>query len=294
MMKLSEFTKKYPSAEREVFVLYHGNCYDGYGAAWAAHKFWGNDAKYIEVFYGQKVPEIPEGAIVYVLDFSFPREVLEELSNKAIVMVLDHHATAERALAGLPRIGADSTLQVLFDMKRSGALITWDYFEKGVEAPPLIRYISDRDLWTKQLAGSEEVYSYMRSIPKTFESYNALNAELAHDLDSVIKAGAAINRCRQNDITMIMGQRFIQNIRGVNAVLVNATSEWSDVGNQLLAIESNVRISLSFYRTKDGRYKWSARSRGDFDVSKFCEQFGGGGHPAAAGFTTNTLEEVIA
>lgn len=44
-----------------------------------------------------------------------------------------------------------------------------------------------------------------------------------------------------------------------------------------------VRIALMF-REDDGKIKVSLRSRGDIDVSKFAERFGGGGHKGASAF----------
>jgi phosphoesterase RecJ-like protein len=43
-------------------------------------------------------------------------------------------------------------------------------------------------------------------------------------------------------------------------------------------------VCFFFKEERDGRVKVSARSNGTFDVSRFAQQFGGGGHPAASGF----------
>jgi bifunctional oligoribonuclease and PAP phosphatase NrnA len=55
----------------------------------------------------------------------------------------------------------------------------------------------------------------------------------------------------------------------------------ADLVNMLSTIESNVVVL--FNEQKDNRVKVSWRSKPGLDVSKLALQFGGGGHPAAAG-----------
>jgi hypothetical protein len=59
-------------------VIYHGpHCPDGFGAALAVFLKFGNAAQYIPCDYGGDIPEIEKGDRVYILDFSFKREILE-------------------------------------------------------------------------------------------------------------------------------------------------------------------------------------------------------------------------
>jgi hypothetical protein len=75
-----------------IYVLYHANCVDGLGsrlAAWLALK---DTALYFPVDYHKPIPAIPDGSEVYILDFSYPREVLEEMNARmSKLLVLDHH-----------------------------------------------------------------------------------------------------------------------------------------------------------------------------------------------------------
>ena len=80
-------------------VIYHADCTDGFGAAFAAWTKLGDDAEYVPMQYGEKTPLDPskiqyEDREVYVLDFSFPRETMERLfANAKRVVWLDHHAS---------------------------------------------------------------------------------------------------------------------------------------------------------------------------------------------------------
>ena len=61
-------------------VIYHGNCYDGFTAAWIANSAL-NDAELIPAKYGDPPPDVMARE-VFVLDFSYPREVMQAMSAK--------------------------------------------------------------------------------------------------------------------------------------------------------------------------------------------------------------------
>lgn len=73
-------------------VIYHANCTDGFGAAFAAWLKLGDEAEYIPMDYGEvetpedfdmKVSLAAKGNTIYILDFSFPRSVMEALFTHA-------------------------------------------------------------------------------------------------------------------------------------------------------------------------------------------------------------------
>ena len=100
------------------FVLYHAECADGFGAAWALWRRF-SQARYIPVKHGSPPPEGLKGERVVIVDFSYARDVLDSMARETErLLVLDHHITAEKALAGLP--------YAYFDMKKSGAVLAWE------------------------------------------------------------------------------------------------------------------------------------------------------------------------
>ena len=60
----------------------------------------------------------------------------------------------------------------------------------------------------------------------------------------------------------------------------------------------SIRLVKNLYsfvaeRTKDKSFKGSLRSRNELDIQQIASLFGGGGHKAASGFSTNlTMEEI--
>ncbi len=120
----------YPVA---TFVLYHAHCADGFGAAWAAWKRFGAEARYLAVQHGAPAPSLPEGSEVYILDFAYTRAETETIRRRAASLrVIDHHRTAEEELRGLD--------YATFDNRKSGAVLSWEFFHPGKpvpENPPL-------------------------------------------------------------------------------------------------------------------------------------------------------------
>ena len=83
-------------------VIYHADCTDGYGAAFAAWLKLGDEAEYLPMGYEDKslhhpfdLREMVIDRDVYILDFSFPRPMMEQMFVDAKRVVwLDHHATS--------------------------------------------------------------------------------------------------------------------------------------------------------------------------------------------------------
>lgn len=261
------------------YVLYHANCYDGFGAAYAAWKKFGDDAKYIPVSYGSPPPEMPMASWIYIVDFSYDRQTLLDMSVNTMVTVLDHHKTAEDALSGL--IGKYGNLDIHFDMRRSGAKIAWEHFHSdqlgSCPTNRLIEHISDRDLWQFKMAGSREVHAALVSTPFDFEVWDKL------DVDELIRDGAGGLKFQSQLVKNIIDKAWRTKIADWTVPTVNTASSWSEVGEALLEKYPDAPFAASF-TVMNGSVMWSLRSKGDFDVSEVAKKFGGGGHKNAAGF----------
>ena len=276
----------------EIFCIYHANCSDGVGAAFSAWKHFGTAAKYLPYNYGMPLPEVPEGSVIFCLDFSFKKEVMESDWIKGKTMaILDHHVTAQEDLKGLPEIlgNINDELQQgvssRFDMTKSGAMLAWEYFHPTVMPPLLIEYIQDRDLWKFELIMTREITAYLFSEEQKFEKWLEIETmlETFEGFQSAVAQGTAILRENDKTVKMIARQAFWGEINGHKTIIVNATSTWSDVGHFLLDEKPDAIISASYYRLREGKIKWSLRSRKDFNCAEVAKSFGGGGHAQAAG-----------
>lgn len=79
--------------------IYHGNCDDGFGAAWAIWRRWGNEVAYIPGVYGKPLPDATGRNVLFV-DFSAKGPELEAMAKIAkSVVIVDHHKTSQDDLS---------------------------------------------------------------------------------------------------------------------------------------------------------------------------------------------------
>lgn len=260
-------------------VLYHANCPDGFGAAYAAWTVLGDAATYRPVNYGQPCPPEVEGGVsrLFILDFSYPRATLERLRECAReILVLDHHKTARDELAGLP--------YALFDLDRSGAVLAWEHFHPGEPVPLLLRYVQDRDLWRWELEDSREVSEALASYDRDFATWDAIRRRLdAEEYPDFALEGGHILRAKRRQVAALCDRAFPADVGGHRVPAVNSPLFQSEVGEELCKRHPEAPFAAIF-SVGDGDEIWSLRSRDGFDVSAVAKQLGGGGHPAAAGF----------
>lgn len=277
-------------------VIYHDHCVDGFGAAWAFHKLVAADyaggVDYIPAVY-DKLPsfeKIDKLSDLYILDFSFGRTIIEMLAlNSASVTVLDHHKTAAETLQNWEH--GYRNLEIMFDMDRSGAGISWDYFSDARQPrPPLIDYIEDRDLWKFKLPRSREINALIGFTKKEFPAYNSLDLLLDTHFRKSVEQGELLLESHQRHCESVIAatkRPFV--ISGQRGLICNCPGQFaSDVGS-MLALESGT-FGATYFADSEGSHKFSLRSNGDYDVSKLAKEFGGGGHKNAAGFV---LENAI-
>jgi oligoribonuclease NrnB/cAMP/cGMP phosphodiesterase (DHH superfamily) len=214
------------------------------------------------------------GREVYVLDFSYPRAVMEEMHTQAASLcVIDHHKTAAEALAGLSF--------ATFDMERSGAGMTWDHFFPGQPRPWIVNYVEDRDLWRKRLPDADAVAAFISTIPFTFEAWDTaakLNAAM------VAPTGRAVLARTEQYVVEIAKNAIRYRFEGFNVPLVNAPQ--MDISDLLAHLAQGEPFAMGWFQRADGMFQYSLRSRGEggVDVAELARRHGGGGHAQAAGF----------
>lgn len=266
-------------------VIYHGGCRDGFCAAWVAHRKLG-DADFHAGYYGQPPPDV-DGRDVYVLDFSYPRILMDEMSRRArSLLVLDHHKTAEAAMVGAS--------YAQFDMDRSGAGMAWDHFFPGQPRDVLVNYTEDRDLWRFALPHSKDVNAYLSTLEFSFDAWTRASTDVAQDIIEVADETRTL-RERGRWIVAKTAQyvkEAAKNARrvtfaGRNVPLVNAPQV--DISELLDSLAQGEYFAVGWWQRADGVFQYSLRSRGDFDVSALAKLHGGGGHRNAAGFQSPEL-----
>ncbi len=265
--------------------IYHANCLDGFGAAWAVHHALGEGVSFFAGIHAQRPPCV-DGMDVFLVDFSYKKELLlDMLETAASITILDHHVSAAEDLSELLETGK---INGLFDMNKSGAMLAWEWFNQGQQAPALIEYIQDRDLWSFKLEDAREICSALSSYPHDFKLWDRLMSSNDKALESLKHEGKAIERKLQKDIKQLIasGVRRMR-IAGYDVPVLNAPAAYvSDAGHIMSVGEP---FAACYWDHADGR-SFSLRSNGQDDVSSIdvaevAKKYGGGGHKNAAGFT---------
>lgn len=304
---------------KDNLVLYHASCSDGFAAAWVMKMALGETADYKAVQYGQGLPiEVFGYKSIYIVDFSYSRQVLEGLHAQVPVIVLDHHKTAREALEGLDYCH--------FDMERSGAMMAWDYCygtsrdsydARWSSVPPrpwIVDYVQDRDLWRHMLPNSKDINAAIGSWVHDFQEWDA---RLAIGTRHAAMEGVGIRRMQQQAEDSAMGWaydvpalRFIEEERRKLAASVSRAADAlarDKIRDEMLAL-SDLKVpiinitgknisevvgrlakgrafAVGWFRLDAETFVYSLRSdENGMDVSEIAKSLGGGGHARAAGF----------
>lgn len=278
-----------PDNQPQYLCIYHGNCADGFGAAWVVRKALGADIGFHAAKHGEPAPNVT-GKRVIIVDFAFDLETLTAMAEVAeSVLVLDHHKSAQADLQNVPSAGPshelheqtrDGRLHALFDMNRSGAGLAWDFFFPGQPRPALINHIEDRDLWRFKLAGTREVMANVFSYPQDFDVWDEL---FAVQVSSLLTDGAAIERQRQKTVAdLIRSTRRRMIIGGHDVPVANIPGMFASDAGSIMTVGEPF---AACYCDGPGGRSFSLRSTDDgLDVSVIASQYGGGGHRNASGF----------
>lgn len=290
-------------------MIYHANCADGFGAAWAAWLKWGDAVEYVPCSYGQRAPDVT-GKRVLMGDFSFKRDVLGYMAaTAASIVILDHHESAEAELqtwrvltdkenspVTIHHVQADNGLQVEplktiahFDMSRSGARMVWDFCFPGEDAPMLIKLIEDRDLWRFSMEETKPFGVWLRCEPFDFERWELISQELndGRAAARIFAEAEAMQRFFDQKVAEIARLAHTGLVDGHTVPLCNCPPMFaSEVGHYLLDANPDAPF-VACYSDQGKTRGWSLRSRDDREnVATIAAKFGGGGHRNAAGFGT--------
>lgn len=278
---------------QKALVIYHAQCRDGQAAAYiavSALRRMNYEVEHLPCTYGGPIPGVVGFDEVYIVDFSFKRDVLLEMAqNVQALTILDHHKTAQADLENWPE--RPGKIIVHFDMTRCGARIAYDHFgdptSSGIPST-LVDYIQDRDLWTWKLPKSHEVSAWISTFGESLDAFAAmLDVYISLGRDGVVAAGQAVIAYQDQVVEKHLKSVEVYNLLGHKVAVVNATTMISEVCHAALNTYPEADFALSWQDlVKEKKRVFSLRGRkGGVDVSAVAKKLGGGGHASAAGFS---------
>ncbi len=260
----------------KIVVLYHGDCPDGFGAAWAAKKKFGTRAVYLPLHYDNLIPDEVKGAEVYLLDFGIHQAELEIIVKQAASFVfIDHHETSK---ALLPLIK-----NKFFDTKHSGSALAWKYFHGSKPIPKLLRFVEMRDLWKFKTTRDYWIAAALELLPHDFRAWDQMAR--AFDNSSGFKKalgeGKVLYEKTQAQVKDLLTRVSDGTFAGLRVGILNSSLLQDQAGSEI--VSRGYDAAVIWYATSDG-VKVSLRGQGRADLSKIAASYGGGGHSNASGF----------
>jgi hypothetical protein len=266
---------------------YHAGCPDGFGAAWAVRRAWGDSGEYQSRGHDDELPLADlRGATVAFVDMAPGNGPLRALARVADhVLVLDHHLSSRDRWLADPPLGAALAREghvVRFDLEHSGAVLAWQHFHTGKPVPDLLAYVEDQDLWRFELPRSREVNAAVSAYPRRFDVWDRL-AEAAPE--RLADEGEPILRAQRAEVERALSGAHPIWIGGLRVEAVNAVFQRAQIGHALAERASHGSPVGAVYRVVGRRVDVSLYSIGSFDVTALAAKYGGGGHRNAAGFS---------
>jgi hypothetical protein len=264
-----------------IVILYHGNCPDGFGGAYAAWKKFGDTAEYIPLSRDipPPAPESFTDAHLYFVDFCYPKEIMDTyVANAEALTVLDHHEGVEGVITSMP--------EYRYTGENSGSVIAWKYFHPEVQVPLLLQQIEQGDLYKFSLPDSEALLNYIYTVPHIFSAWENLSREL-DDPDQYARLrdiGTKYAEHKNIVVQQIMHQAELVEFEGFNCYLASTSKQFtSPVGNLLSKKLPPIALVASVH-------SWGMRvslrcADETTDVSTLARKYGGNGHPYAAAFS---------
>lgn len=275
-----------PKKLKEICVLYHAECRDGFTAAWAAWKKFGSKASYVPIKLGNPPPAEIKNKTVYMLDFMYYDPYIKKFmeDNKKVVAI-DHHISAKNFIKKVP--------EHVFDLNHSGAALAFMYFHPDKKMPKIVKLIEEGDLWKFKSKNVKEVLAYMGLFDFDFKTWDKLIylGEKENNYNKYAEKGTAIISYEDKIIENIIKEGAYPVIfEGHKIYAINAPRFLKSQIGMILSKKYSP-FALVWQRDKD-RIEVSLRSNGSLNVSEIAVKFGGGGHHNAAGFSLSNTSKL--
>lgn len=280
--------------------FYH-NDMDGRCAGSIVARYTGNYDlhDYFEVDYIQELPidVIHTDEVVYLVDYSFKEnsawqlgKILDKTKN---VIWCDHHTSSLTLIKDNPRL---KEIKGIREEGISGAGLIYMYLLNCQlkDCPEYIQLVSDYDCWKYKFGDRTNHFKigidmrdfnaldYVWKLLFT-ESRNNISKSLLND---IIEDGKLVKKYIDMDNKEYLNNYgYESTINGLKCYVVNRK-----INSWIFGDKINEYPVVMIYVFNGTKYSYSIYSTNkDIDCSKIAEDFGGGGHKGAAGFSSDKL-----
>lgn len=287
-----DFSPSTNNTRGPVTIIYHAHCNDGFAAAFgiaSSMRRTCSSVRFVPYEYG--VNTLPANirdiaarqSQVFVVDVSLSlAEMAALVRSVEHVTWIDHHKTAAGFITPYASLG----VATVFDESHSAAGLVAAIV--GDELMPceaqILRHVEDRDLWAFELEHTREIHAYLCTLEKTFTAWDVATSCVA--FRDMCHMGAVLLTAQAQLVEYYVAQATPGALGDMPCLFVNGCAPLaSEIGAKVLEGQTGYAVAVVYWREPD-YMKFSIRAvKGSaVDVSKLAKRFGGGGHPAAAGF----------
>lgn len=241
---------------------------------------------FVPITYGEEPPwdDIKPDDKVVIVDFSLqkPGEWEKLISITRDIIWIDHHKSA------IEREDVPHDVRGIRKNGTAGAELTWGYFFPDDDIPPIVKYVSDYDIWKFEYEDTRAVNQglYSRKCDPRDDLWNTL---LSTDenvygelLEEIITHGKIIIDHDKSSWSRVMKyQKYFTRFETYKAIVCNLRGP-SLIFESTDEEEYDLMIWW-WFNGKDYEYRVSTH-RDDIDCSEICKKYGGGGHLKIGGF----------
>jgi hypothetical protein len=287
------------------YAIYHKNCLDGFTSLiilLKSKKLIDNSIVAYDMPSSETVPNGIDNKNVIIMDVAYKYNILREIVERANHTVfIDHHITIVDDVKKISEQYKDK-LTIVYDVKESGATLTWNYLFKNNKYPLFVRYIKDNDIGEWKLKHTipfihavHTLYStkYDSEIVKQwFALFDANNVKTlikrgkiyAEYVDNLLEENSrrySLELFPSEKIYNDFPDHFKKPGQYKVAVFNGGCPNVSLLGNKVTKeVDCDFALIWTFNMERK-EYIMSLRSK-DIDVGIIAKMFGGGGHKLAA------------
>lgn len=303
-------------------ICYHSrgkfiDCLDGLASAWVALQVY-PEAELLPCYYGDFPEKLDQNPVfepsdrVLVVDFNFHPDILQHYEKLGVSFtIIDHHKETQKLYSEYFTGSLSSRIQrsannstFVYDINEAGCTLTWLWFFRNEPVPVFLKYVKDRDIWSKSLPFSEAVHEGIKALKSnkgwwhTFGLFNNwVNLTEQEFLDLTIPLGAPRLEAKNKKILRLIKKDGFKPVsfHGYYAALfalkTSHTSIYSDIADYIYTnFPEFDLVILSFPNSN----KYSLRcAKGKVDLTVIAAKYGGGGHEEASSFYSETIPYTI-
>jgi oligoribonuclease NrnB/cAMP/cGMP phosphodiesterase (DHH superfamily) len=150
------------------YVIYHKKCFDGFTGFVILHQsktIKDNAQIYPDIPNAKSIPPNINNKNIIIIDVAYKYEILREIVRRAkYVTFIDHHITIYEDVKKISQ--EFKNIKIIYDKNKSGATLTWDFFNPGKKTPIFIKFIEDNDIGKWEM---DNVYEFIAAINVKYE-----------------------------------------------------------------------------------------------------------------------------